>query len=176
MALHLRSEAEAALIRDGVPEKDRVYEFSADMRYLGQAYELVIKWGDVSITPETVSDLVQRFHSEHLRRFAHADERDTVEIATLRLAAIGKMDAPLITNIVVDATSQPAKRGSRRTWFEGAWVNAPIYSREHLSEGARVSGPCVVEEAFTTLIIGSGWEAEMLSGGDLVAEKRYAHG
>jgi len=39
-----------------------------------------------------------------------------------------------------------------------------------------VSGPCVVEEAFTTLIIGSGWEAEMLSGGDLVAEKRYAHG
>ena len=176
MALHLRSEAEAALIRDGVPEKDRVYEFSADMRYLGQAYELVIKWGDVSITPETVSDLVQRFHSEHLRRFAHADERDTVEIATLRLAAIGKMEAPLITKTVVDATSQSAKRGSRRIWFEGAWVNAPIYSREHLSEGARVSGPCVVEEAFTTLIIGSGWEAEMLSGGDLVAEKRYAHG
>ena len=41
--------------------------------------------------PQSLADLVQRFHTEHAARFAHSDEADVVEIATLRLAAIGRM-------------------------------------------------------------------------------------
>ena len=44
--------------------------------------------------PQSLADLVQRFHTEHAARFAHSDEADVVEIATLRLAAIGRMPDP----------------------------------------------------------------------------------
>ena len=171
MASDLRKEAEDALVRDGVSEADRLYEFSADMRYLGQAYELGVHWGNIQITEQTVRDLVEKFHAEHLRRFAHADERDTVEVATLRLAAIGKMPRPQISGLHGVAPDRPAIRGSRRVWFENAWINAPVYSREHLEIGSRITGPCIVEEAFTTLVIGNGWKAQMKAGGDLVAVK-----
>ncbi len=171
MASDLKEEAENALVRDGVSEADRLYEFSADMRYLGQAYELGVHWGNIEITEQTVRDLVEKFHAEHLRRFAHADERDTVEIATLRLAAIGKMPRPQISDLHGAASDRPMMRVSRRVWFENGWINAPVYSREHLEIGSRITGPCIVEEAFTTLVIGNGWKAQMKAGGDLVAVK-----
>ncbi len=171
MAADLRAEAEAALVRDGVAPTDRHYEFSADMRYLGQAYELVIPWGDVEPHEATLAELVQRFHAEHARRFAHADPADTVEIATLRLAAIGRMPNPDFVAVDRAGATAPAATGERRVWLDEAWTVAPVFARDDLGAGARIDGPCIVEEAFTTLVIPSGWRAHMQGDGDLVAER-----
>ncbi len=81
------------------------------------------------------------------------------------------MPRPQISGLHGAAPDRPAIRGSRRVWFENAWINAPVYSREHLEIGSRITGPCIVEEAFTTLVIGNGWKAQMKAGGDLVAVK-----
>ncbi|OYW10557.1 MAG: 5-oxoprolinase, partial [Rhodospirillales bacterium 12-71-4] len=43
----LRAEAAARLARDGVAEADRALSVAADMRYHGQAFELLVPWGDV---------------------------------------------------------------------------------------------------------------------------------
>ena len=37
---------DAVLARDGVPEAQRSLDLAADMRYRGQAYELLIPWTD----------------------------------------------------------------------------------------------------------------------------------
>lgn len=173
MAVDLRTQAEAALSRDGVDEAARGYEFSADMRYRGQAYELVIPWGDVSPSAATLAELVQRFHIEHAARFAHSDEADVVEIATLRLAAIGRMPAPEHAEIVVssDELTAPVSTGQRRVWLDDAWVDAAIYQRDGVQPGASLSGPAIIEEAFTTLVLPARWTVTMTPQGDLIAEK-----
>lgn len=176
LAGDLRAEAEAALDRDGVAPADRAYELSADMRYRGQAYELVIPWGDIEPTAAALAELVERFHREHERRFAHADLADTVEIATLRMAAIGRMPDP---DLAIDEGGQtagaaPKPVGARRVNLGGAWAETPVFDRTNLAPGAAIDGPCVVEEAFTTLILPAGWRAEMQANGDLVAERTTA--
>ena len=170
-AAGLRTEAEAALVRDGIAPADRRYLLAADMRYRGQAYELVIPWGDIAVDPEALSLLVERFHAEHARRFAHSDESETVEIATLRLAAIGKMP-PLETVEATDRTDSAAAAATRRSVNLGeGWVDAPVYERATLADAGAIDGPCVIEEAFTTLLIPGGWRLSMQAGGDLVAER-----
>ncbi len=171
LAEELRLEAAAALDRDGVAPADRAFEFSADMRYRGQAYELVIPWGDVTPSAASLEDLAARFHDEHARRFAHADPDDTVEIATLRLAAIGRMPNPDFAKVDRETADAAAPARSRDVWDGAAWRETPVYERTALASGAMVDGPCVVEEAFTTLAIPNGWRARMTAAGDLVAER-----
>jgi len=176
LAGDLAAEGEAALRRDGVPPQDRRYAFSTDMRYRGQAYELVTPWpgvdGPAAIDAAALARLVASFHDEHLRRFAHADAADTVEVATLRLAAIGVMPDPDLT--AEDASGISASVGRRRVNLDGGWTDAPVYRREALARGAAIDGPCIVEEAFTTLLVPAGWTARMAEGGDLVAERTDA--
>lgn len=173
MAADLRAEAEAALARDGVEEMARAYEFAADMRYRGQAYELVIPWGNVAPSPETVADLVERFHTEHAARFAHSDAADVVEIATLRLAAIGRMPDPELAEITAGGSdpTPPAPIGQRRVWLDDVWVDAAVYQRDGIEPGAGLSGPAIIEEAFTTLVLPAKWTVTMTPQGDLIAEK-----
>lgn len=176
MATALHASAEAALDRDGVAAGDRAFELAADMRYRGQAYEILIPWFDMAagqmIDASALAALVDSFHDEHARRFAHADPADTVEIATLRCAAIGRMPDPdLSGGQPQDTASGPPKpTGIRRVWLDNAWVDAPIYRRDDLF-GGPVDGPCIVEEAFTTLVISKGWRATMTPPGDLIAER-----
>ncbi|MEQ9124824.1 MAG: hydantoinase/oxoprolinase family protein, partial [Alphaproteobacteria bacterium] len=178
LAGDLAAEGEAALIRDGVPSGDRRLAFSADMRYRGQAYELVTPWpgvaGAAAIDAAALARLVKSFHAEHLRRFAQADPTDVVEIATLRLAAIGVMPDPDLAAADAALGDAPAPTGRRRVNLDGAWTDAPVYRREALGRGAGIDGPCIVEEAFTTLVIPGGWRARMAEGGDLVAERNTA--
>ncbi len=172
-AADLRSEAEATLIRDNVEADARAYEFSADMRYHGQAYELVIPWGDVAPSDASLADLVQRFHTEHAARFAHSDEADVVEIVTLRLAAIGRMPDPELADAAVasGAPTPPVPSGQRRVWLDEAWVEAAIYQRSDIDAGASLSGPAIIEEAFTTLVVPARWTVTMTPFGDMLAEK-----
>ncbi|MGZ0190142.1 MAG: hydantoinase/oxoprolinase family protein [Alphaproteobacteria bacterium] len=138
LAGELRQDAEASLARDGVDPADREYRLSADMRYRGQAYELVIPWGDVTPDSQSLAELVSRFHREHARRFAHSDEADVVEIATLRMAAIGCMPDPDLAATARAASDPPTPTGHRRVWLSDAWTEAPIYVRDDSKKPSRL--------------------------------------
>ena len=50
----------------------RLLTLSADMRYHGQAFELVVPWGDVDPDPDTLARLLDDFHALHKQRFCYA--------------------------------------------------------------------------------------------------------
>ncbi len=60
------------------------------MRYHGQAFELVVPWGDVTRAGHAGA-LLARFHALHAQRFSYANPDDPVEIVTLRLTATGQL-------------------------------------------------------------------------------------
>jgi 5-oxoprolinase (ATP-hydrolysing) len=53
-------------------------------------------------------------------------------------------------------------------YFEGERLTTPLYERSELSPGDRITGPAIVTEDLSTTVIEPGWQAEMLSGGDLL--------
>ena len=42
---------------------------------------------------------------------------------------------------------------TRKVWFKNKWHETPIYSRENLSPGTKLSGPAIVEQLDTTSVI-----------------------
>lgn len=166
----LRAEAEARLARDGVAATDRRIEITADMRYHGQAFELLIPWGEIAAPDATaLARLVEDFHATHRQRFSYANPGDPVEIVTLRATAIGRLHKPELGAIA--AATRPARKGTRRVYEAGTWRDLPVWDREALTAELVLEGPAIVEEPFATHWIGQGWSARLGPAGSLIATR-----
>jgi len=72
------------------------------------------------------------------------------------------------------ATLSEARTGTRPVWF-GGWVETPIYWRDHLPADARLSGPAIVEQMDTTIVIEPGDRLETDAEGNLIVTVGGAH-
>ncbi|MEV2277075.1 hydantoinase B/oxoprolinase family protein [Nocardiopsis sp. NPDC049922] len=61
-----------------------------------------------------------------------------------------------------------------RVYTAGAWRDAPLYRRDGLRPGARVSGPAIITEANATTVVDAGWRAVARRTGHLVLERTAA--
>ncbi len=166
LAAELAGEGHALLAADRIAEDARRIRLAADMRYRGQAYELLVPWGDVRPNKRSLARLVADFHDLHQARYAHSDRSAPVEIVTLRATARGLLPKPAIRP--PDAMDAGPK-GERHVWIGGGWRPVAIYDRDRLPEA--VEGPVIVEEAHATLLVPPGWRLAMSSGGHLVARR-----
>jgi N-methylhydantoinase A len=163
LVTELRAEADAGLGRDDVPPAARRIEIAADMRYHGQAFELLVPWPDAL----DLSALLARFHALHRQRFSYADEAEAVEIVTLRAIATGLLPKPEVAEPA--SAGRPALKGSRRVFEDGAWRDLPVWDREALPPEDRIVGPAIIEEPFATHWIGRGWVATLGAAGAVIA-------
>lgn len=165
----LRAEADARLARDGVAEADRSLEVACDMRYHGQAFELLVPWGAPWPDAADLARLVEGFHAMHRQRFSYANAADAVEIVTFRVTATGRLPRP--DSRVPPPVDRPARKGRRRAVEGGAWREVPVWDREALRPDDHIDGPAIVEEAFATHWIARGWTAGLDAEGALVARR-----
>jgi N-methylhydantoinase A len=163
MVARLRAAGTAVLTRDGVSADRQSLELLADMRYRGQAYEILVPWAG-AVDEQGLGAAIATFHATHLERFAHQDEGETPEIVTLRLVARGLL--PKAEAAEAAAGSVGAQKGVRQV--DGREV--PIYSREAIGD-EWLDGPMVIEEAYTTLLLPGGWRIHAVGTGHLLAEK-----
>lgn len=123
-----------------------------ELRYLGQSSELGVPLVENARTLEAVTGA---FHAEHQRRFGYAMPSRAVEIVTARLTA-------RVRRPTLDAEQLPAfverSPDSRRVWFAATgFVQTPVYQRQALAFGSRLTGPAVIEQMDTTTIVPPGW-------------------
>jgi N-methylhydantoinase A len=128
-----------------------------DMRYLGQWRSLTIPVG----SPVDLDDAVARFHAEHEREYNFRRDGAPVEIYRLSVRASGVTPKPeLARHPRAEGEPQPVSR--RRVLFEeGAHDETPVYDRAALGPGHVLSGPAIVEQLDSTVVVPPGWRAEV---------------
>ena len=163
----LLTQGEALLAEDGVPEADRSAAFSIDMRYRGQAFELVVPWQVDTVDEASLEVLLSGFHALHQQRFSYNDPGAPVEIVAVRLSAIG------VTRSVAPEHAAPAVGEgivkTRPVYTSGRWQELAIHRRDTLRDP--VIGPALVEEEYTTSFIGTGWTCAPGKAGTLIAKR-----
>ncbi len=144
---------------DGV--KNVSFERSADLRYVGQGYELEIPMGE---------DLVHSFHALHERRYGYCQPQRSCEVVTLRLRAL----SPTSKAPVRQEAPASVKRGSERRIkmiFDGEVFSGDLVNRESLEIGNLVAGPALVVEYSTTTVIPPGFVGGIDSAANLILRK-----
>lgn len=170
LAAH-RVEGEARLAADRVPVDVVEAAHFADMQYEGQTYTL-----RVPLDPSDLSTaaLKQALRGAYLDRFGIDLSNFRAKLINVRTAVTGRRPALDLTRIF-NATPKAASAaeaviGSRPVWFDGAFVETPIYARDRLPVGARIEGPAIFNQMDTTTVAEPGNVVHVDETGNLIIE------
>jgi N-methylhydantoinase A len=169
MTSAMKEQATSRLAEDGIAEPNRAISLSVDLRYKGQAFELNVPWPGDTIDAKALEQVARSFHDLHLQRFSYSNPGDAVEIVTVRLKGIGFLTGLDAQPIPPAAAGKDL--GKRRVSIDGAWRELAVKRRDTLKTGETIPGPAIVEEDYTTILIGDGWSAIRGRHGHLLATR-----
>jgi N-methylhydantoinase A len=162
----LDAAGRARMREEGVPPSAVRVTYAAEMRYVGQAYELEVPIA-APVTPAQMPDILAAFHAVHERVYGYARTQQPVEFVNFRAVHTYRLPRPAVTPAARAAgTLADALIGARRAYF-GDFVPTAIYERARLPLGARLAGPAIVEQNDTTTVIPPGVSALVDDAGNL---------
>ncbi len=133
------------------------FSLTADMRFVGQAFEIPVEVDPGALACLTAAELSERFTAAHRRVYFHGGEAGRrVEIIALRFGVRRRLDAlPEIRERPV-VLQQPPSRAVRTG---SATVEAALVNAAGLGAGAPVTGPALIEGYSSTIWVPPGWAA-----------------
>jgi len=146
---------------------------TADMRYVGQGYELTVPLPEGPVGPGTAALLRAAFERVYAQRYGYSDGRAAVELVTVGVAAIGAgPEVRLPEHRPRTRTVDEARKPDRPVYFPETrgYAPCPIYDRARLPVGARLAGPAVVEEPESTTVLPPGAVALVDRWANLIVE------
>ncbi len=160
----LAQEAMGEVLESGVGADRIAVTLSLDLRYLGT---------DACLTIARPADdnFEGAFTQQHERRYGYTHSGRGLEIVAVRLQATGRSD------VLPDR----ARRCQRREVKPSQWADVyfgsaaatstAIVPRSTLRPGDVLRGGAIITEPLSTTVVDPGWEAEMLSGGELLMRR-----
>jgi 5-oxoprolinase (ATP-hydrolysing) len=163
----IRSERERSLERrletieeelDGIFEKLRT-EILQEMDYRQEevTHRRFLRLGydgsDTSIEIEEPEDgeWKEAFERVYERRFGFLPQRDIVAMSAISRVTIS---TPSMPREEMEASRSKAKPDSfERVYFDGEWIDTPVYILEELGAGAQVDGPAIVLNGTSTIVV-----------------------
>jgi N-methylhydantoinase A len=155
----LEHRAVDALRAEGYADDRIVVEREADVKYALQSFEISMSWPEEPIAEVDRAALGQRFHDEYERIYGAgaAWEGFPAELHTARVVATGITDKPPVQragNGRPAAAAEPS--GSREIRLGGRTTTARSYDGPSLQPGASISGPALIDDVDTTLLLPDG--------------------
>jgi N-methylhydantoinase A len=157
------AEGRRLLATEGVEVETVTVQHEADMQFAGQTHVLTVP---IARTDFAREDLARTFEMAYLERFGVELREMRALVMSLRTAVIGRR-RPIALDGLAAAATPGGPSGMRRVWFDGGWHDTAIYRREHLSAGATLAGPAIVEQLDTTTVIEPGDRARVDTLGNL---------
>jgi N-methylhydantoinase A len=132
---------------------------SADVRYLGQGYELTVPVPAGALDASAIASVRAAFDELYAARYGYANRAEAAEVVTWKLSAIAGAPSIALPRAVPSAPSGP--KGRRCAYFPeaGGWVECPVHDRYRLKAGETVDGPAIVEERESTTVLPPGARA-----------------
>lgn len=147
-----------ALIDAEVVKPQRVQILhSADMQFVGQTHLLNVPLPSAAVDRATLQDL---FETAYFARFKVELPEIRANLVNLNTSVIG-LRAPLDLSTLIDpagraATLDGALNEVRPVWFDGRWIDTPVYARERLPLDAALDGPAILEQMDATTVLPPG--------------------
>lgn len=142
---------------------------TAEMRFVGQAFEVPVTFGEFEIKKITADGVRQRFGEAHHRVFFFGGEADKpIEFVSFRLGLAAPLkDLPLLAETETGTGSE----ADIRLYDARQWHDGRLRSRASLAVSDRVKGPALLEDPTSTLYVPQGWTARRDANDNTVLER-----
>jgi N-methylhydantoinase A len=150
----MRAEGQQILEASGVGAEAISYRRTADLRYVGQGHEVSVPLPDGRLSSDSLPRIEDAFSEAYQRLYGRRGPDVPLEVINWRLVASGPRPSlePRLGHHTSGRQAPP-----RRAYFPelGGFVETPVYDRYTLGPGASFTGPAIVEERESTVVIGA---------------------
>jgi N-methylhydantoinase A len=152
--VQLREQARAWLKGEAAADARATFEWSADLRYVGQNFELILACNSDQLDVERMTSLVSDFHIRHREFYGYDMPGQPVELVNLRLVVTVARASPPQHRAIAGGNVVQALMESRGVWFsETGFTSTPVYARDLLPAGTQFDGPLIVEQMDATTVV-----------------------
>jgi N-methylhydantoinase A len=132
-------------------------DFIADMRFVGQAFEVPATFDPEELPSLTAADVADRFREAHHKVYFFGGEASKpVEFVSFRLG----VTVPLAELPVLYETESGAAADGEFDLFDNRrWQRGRLVGRASISPGEAIAGPALLEDPTSTVFLPEGWTA-----------------
>ena len=148
----LEEQGRALLAREALAWERVSVSRSAQMRYIGQSYEVETPVPLGPLSAVSLPQIVQSFHQAHEREYGMASEQFAPAFVSLGGTVVGHNPEPPVVETST-ATGLDPRKGERRVYFAGQWLMTPVYDGQRLTQGFTLRGPAIVEYTHSCAVL-----------------------
>ena len=147
-------------------------EYTADMQFIGQTHLLRITLPHAHPSREQIQTL---FEAAYFARFRVDLPTIRANLVNLSVSVFGRRPEPDLGQLVpLSGRAETLScRDTRQVWFNG-WVETPVYWRDHMPLAAVLTGPAIIEQMDTTVLIDPGCTVQTDNDGNLIIKVPHA--
>ena len=142
-----------------------------EMQFRGQTHLLTVQVADPNISK---AELYEIFATAYFDRFAVQLPEIRPVLVNIMTSVIGKRRPVSLSNLLDPAARAAnvgaAQTGARLVYFDGNWLETPIYAREALPFEAAFDGPAVIEQMDTTIVVQPGIRGQTDDQGNIILD------
>jgi N-methylhydantoinase A/oxoprolinase/acetone carboxylase beta subunit len=168
----LEAEGRRIVAAAGVAEAEMRVVRAADMRYVGQGFEIRAPVPSGLLTEEAYQQLQAAFEAEYRRLYGRLCEGVPVQVVHWRVTVSGP--SPRLKPVSFGQNGEdPSLKGQRMALFspDHGPVETPVYNRYTLTPGFTTPGPAIIEEAESTTVVLPGWTVRLDETASLILSK-----
>ncbi len=172
----LHAEAVGVLERQGVGRSNMAFVRGAEMRYFGQLRDIEVALPETNsptdFTADDFKSLVRRFHERHEALYGWANPKLPSTLAMLKVRAIGKRTPFEATEQPLAGCDASAALKRKRPVYskgDGGFTETACYDGNSLRSGNTITGPAIIEERRTTVVVPKGWQVKVDRYGNYLA-------
>ena len=172
MLTDLSAEAVAELNPAQLNPDQIEIQLFVQMAYPGQNFDMSVPVPSAGETSEFLVELIERFHDQHLAERGFAFRENSPLLRGVRALVTGSTPhPPTLAESAGVKDLEGARTGYRPVHFGSGFVESPTFDGGLLGAGIRVTGPALIEERFTVIVIPPGWTAELLESSSFELSK-----
>ncbi len=130
--------------------------------------------GVLSLDFDTAAAMQKTFGELYKQRFGFSRSEKRLQVESLSLEIIVKNESkkmPLPSKKNPPTPKNTARSTTCNISFAGTMIQSPIYDRAALAPNQIITGPAVITEAFSTLVIEPDWQAVLSQKNDLILSR-----
>jgi N-methylhydantoinase A len=168
----LETQARFWLTSEGIGTAVQQVERFADLRYAHQGYEITVPVPAGPLTTAILEQTLSAFHQEHQRLYTYASPDLPVELVNLRVSALGPAWPFTPASLAAGEATTAQPPASRSVYFPsmGGFVTCPVYDYASLGPDFAVTGPAILTQELTTIVVEPQHRARLDNYGNILME------
>ncbi|HEY9809686.1 MAG TPA: hydantoinase B/oxoprolinase family protein [Halomicronema sp.] len=160
----LEQEGKQALLRDKLALKPIVF-CKTRLRYEGTDSALIVDFG-------SLEEMLREFEEAHRQRYGFIMQKPLI-VEAISVEFISKNDVPEEAIISRNNDEVGVPFATVQMYSGGMWQEVPVFQRNDLQPGDKITGPAIIIETTGTNVIESSWQAELTAKNHLILTRLF---